>query len=252
MSDASTTSTKADTVKKRPNRSGDSWTRSLIALVVVGSSLAVILIISGVAIALADNRSSMSRLVFTSVLPLLGTWVGTVLAFYFARENLEAATDSTLALAGGRTETVVTKVMIREADILAHDLAANEDPKAVTLAAVRETMGKMDPPGRRVPIRDANRVVLYVLHDSTLAAYAEELPAGEKVDDKTIGDLLDDPKYRQLIEANGFVSEKATISEARTVMTSIENCNDVFVTPTGKRDERAVGWLTNTLLAGIQ
>ena len=57
---------------------------------------------------------------------------------------------------------------------------------------------------------------------------------------------------RQLIGANGFVSEDATISEARTVMTSIENRNDVFVTPTGKRDERAVGWLTNTLLAGIQ
>jgi hypothetical protein len=29
-------------------------------------------------------------------------------------------------------------------------------------------------------------------------------------------------------------------------------CNDVFVTETGKRDERAVGWLTNTLLAGVQ
>ena len=235
----------------RAKRSGDSWTRSLIALVIVGSSLAVILVISGVAIALADNRSTTSRLVFTSVLPLLGTWVGTVLAFYFARENLEAATDSTLALAG-KTDTTVTKVMIREADIVAHDLAANEDPKTVKLSAVRKTMAKTNPPGRRVPIRDANRLVLYVLHDSTLTAFAEDLPAGEKVDDKTIGDLLADAKYRQLIEANGFVSENATISGARTVMTSIENCNDVFVTPNGKRDERAIGWLTNTLLAGIQ
>src|SRR4051812_39073052 len=184
---------------KRTNRPGDSWTRSLIALVVVGSSLLVVLILSGVAIGFADNRSAMARLVFTSVLPLLGTWVGTVLAFYFARENLEAATDSTLALAGGRTDTPVTKVMIPEADILAHDVPATEDPKAVTLASIRATMGKMAPPGRRVPVRDANRAVLYVIHDSTLTAYAEELPAGEKVDDKTIRDLVDDPKYRQLI-----------------------------------------------------
>ena len=29
-------------------------------------------------------------------------------------------------------------------------------------------------------------------------------------------------------------------------------CNDVFVTASGKRDERAIGWLTNTLLAGVQ
>jgi hypothetical protein len=35
-------------------------------------------------------------------------------------------------------------------------------------------------------------------------------------------------------------------------MRSIDNCNDVFVTPTGKRDERAIGWLTNTQLAEIQ
>ena len=94
--------------------------------------------------------------------------------------------------------------------------------------------------------------MLAVIHDSTLTAFAEDVPAGEKFEDKTLGDLLDDAKYKQLIEANGFVSENATISEARTVMTSIENCNDVFVTPTGKRDERAIGWLTNTLLAGIQ
>jgi hypothetical protein len=36
------------------------------------------------------------------------------------------------------------------------------------------------------------------------------------------------------------------------VTASIKNCNDVFVTDTGKRDEPAIGWLTNTLLAGDQ
>ena len=35
-------------------------------------------------------------------------------------------------------------------------------------------------------------------------------------------------------------------------MASIKYCNDVFVTPTGKREDRAIGWLTNTLLAGVQ
>ena len=44
----------------------------------------------------------------------------------------------------------------------------------------------------------------------------------------------------------------ATVAEARTVMSSIAHCNDVFVTASGKREERAIGWLTNTLLAGVQ
>ena len=81
----------------RSPRSGEALTRALIAIVIVGASLLSILVISGGAIALADDKAAMSRLVFTSVLPVLGTWVGTVLAFYFARENLEAATSSTLA-----------------------------------------------------------------------------------------------------------------------------------------------------------
>ena len=49
-----------------------------------------------------------------------------------------------------------------------------------------------------------------------------------------------------------FVSEKATVADARAAMTAKKDCNDVFVTPTGKVEERAIGWLTNTLLAGVQ
>jgi uncharacterized Tic20 family protein len=33
-----------------------------------------------------------------SILPLLGAWVGTIIAFYFARDNFDAATRNTSAL----------------------------------------------------------------------------------------------------------------------------------------------------------
>jgi hypothetical protein len=35
---------------------------------------------------------------FAIVLPLLGTWVGTILAFYFGQKNYEAATQGTIEL----------------------------------------------------------------------------------------------------------------------------------------------------------
>jgi hypothetical protein len=232
---------------------GDTWARQLIAVVVVGMSFACILAISGLAIGFADDRSEVSKTVFTAVLPVLGTWVGTVLAFYFARENLEAATSSTLRLTGRETSSPVTAVMIKEVDFIALDVPAGTDPGSVTIADVRKKMREIDPPSRRLPIRDPNRVVLYVIHDSTLTAFADKqrLPMAE-VETMTIGDLLADDEYKRLIEAIGFISEKAEISEARYVMASIDNCNDIFVTPTGKRDERAIGWLTNTSLAEIQ
>src|SRR5712691_1865567 len=40
-----------------------------------------------------------AKYVFAAVLPLLGTWVGTVLAHYFQKENLAAATQSISDLA---------------------------------------------------------------------------------------------------------------------------------------------------------
>ena len=115
-------------------------------------------------------------------------------------------------------------------------------------------MQENDPPSRRVPIRDTARAVLCVIHDSTLTAYVEsqEGLTIETLGDTTLGGMLDDKKFGALIKANGYVAKTATVADARSVMAAIDNCNDIFVTDTGKPDERAIGWLTNTLLAGLQ
>jgi hypothetical protein len=234
-------------------KTADVSTRKWLAVGIVGASILGAVVISSVAIlAAGDDRAETSRLVFSALLPLLGTWVGTVLAFYFARENLEAATQSTLALAGLETGTPVTRVMIPERDFLAYDLGADERVDDVPLAALRDKMRELVPPFRRLPIRNASGAALYVLHDATLTAYAESQGQTTATVDKTLGDLLGDPTSRELVEAIGFVPESATVADARAVMASVKNGNDVFVTSTGKRDERAIGWLTNTLLAGVQ
>jgi hypothetical protein len=225
----------------------------MLAVAIVGASVVGIVIVASVAIVFADDdRAEASRLVFSSVLPLLGTWVGTVLAFYFARENLAAATESTLRLAGRELATPVTDVMIRQSEWLTYNLAEGEDVEGVQLSAIHAKMRTIDPPSRRLPILNPSGAVLYVIHDSTLTAYAESEGQTSATLDKTVGDLLAVPEYQQLVEAIGFVAETATVGDARIAMTSIKYCNDVFVTPSGKRDEPATGWLTNTLLAGVQ
>lgn len=234
-------------------QNADTSTRRWLAVGIVGASIIGIVAISAIAIALAGGtRAETSRLVFSSVLPLLGTWVGTVLAFYFARENFQAATESTLRLAGIETATPVTQVMIRERDFTAYDLSEGQNVATVSLAEVRTKMQGMTPPSRRLPIRSVSGVVLYVIHDSTLTAYLESARQRSTTPDETIGGLLNTGEFRELVEAIGFVAEKATVADARAVMANIKNCNDVFVTAGGKRDEPAIGWLTNTLLAGVQ
>jgi hypothetical protein len=67
---------------------------------ILGSSIAVILlsITIIVAAAITDKGSvkDSATLILSTVLPLLGTWVGTVLAFYYTKENFESASRSTL------------------------------------------------------------------------------------------------------------------------------------------------------------
>jgi hypothetical protein len=89
-----------------------------------------------VAILAADKgqRDSITRLVFVSVLPLFGTWVGTILAFYFASRNLETATASTLNLAQATARlagiptaaTLVTERMIPRAEMKVLTLTEEE------------------------------------------------------------------------------------------------------------------------------
>ena len=113
-------------------------------------------------------------------------------------------------------------------------------------------MQGMVPPSTQLPIRNSSGAVSYVIHDSMLTAYAESVSQTTTTLDKTIGDLLSVPSFKELVEAIGFVPEKAAVADARAVMANIKNCNDVFVTANGKRDEPAVRWFTNTLLAGVQ
>ncbi len=233
----------------------DGQTRVKLANRIIGAAVIGITLVSALAIWLADTdeaRAEMARLVFASVLPLLGTWVGTVLAFYFAKENLQAATDSTLRLTGRRDPaTPVAVVMIPRSKITSHDLGASVDPGTVPIAVLRDTMHNKG--FRRIPILSSAGAVLYVVHDSTIARYAEaEQKRPSELSAETMGDLLADAGLKAQVEAMGFVAANADLGQARAAMRSVKGCNDVFVTQDGRRDDPVVGWITNTELAGLE
>lgn len=234
---------------------GDARTRARLAITIVALSLLGVAVASAVALIFATeaNRPEMARLVFASVLPLLGTWVGTVLAFYFARENLQAATESTARLVGRiQPRTPVLEAMIPKARIISHDLAVGAGVQAVRLVELYDKMTASRV--GRIPILDASGAVLYVVHKATIDSFASSLqtPRDPAALTETMGVLLDNPDLKKLVEAIGFVGPTAVVEEARTAMRSVEGCNDVFVTTSGNKDGPVIGWLTNTDLAGMK
>jgi len=143
--------------------------------------------------------------------------------------------------------------MIPKSRFVAYDLGPTEDVNFVELSAIYAKMRQLDPSARRLlPIRSASGAVLYVIHDSTLTAYAEGVgePSGQL--DNTLGDLLGVNEFNDLITAFALVpcKQPSRMHEASWRRSRIAMI--LFVTPSGKRDEHAIGWLTNTLLAGVQ
>lgn len=233
----------------------DTSVRNRIALWLIGLGAVGIIGASVAAIWLANDqtRPEMTRLVFASVVPLFGTWVGTVLAFYFARDNLQAATDSTVRLQAAMSgaQTPVSEVMIRKSSIKSMDVTDDSAAQSLTLKSIADQMTADKV--KRMPILTSPGSVLYVVHLSTLAQFADRI----KKDLATLGpeklsDLLKEADLALLIRAFGIVRAGAVLAEARSAMNSVANCNDVFVTANGKPDEPVIGWITNTLLAGVQ
>jgi hypothetical protein len=187
----------------------------------------------------------MARLVFASTVPLLGTWIGTVLAFYFARENLEAAsnaqqraTESTAALAGIAPSTPVAHVLIPKDRI---------DPQEVVADEAAANGLKLS----RLPVFGPSGAALYVVHEPDIDKYAQgvSVASTELSDEHTLEQLVKTPDLGRAVTAFAAVPLSADVGQARAKLHADPECKDVFVTMSGRADDVALGWLTNHDLA---
>ncbi len=199
----------------------------------------------------------MARLVFASTVPLLGTWIGTVLAFYFARENLEAAsnaqqraTESTAALAGIAPSTPVAQVLIPRDRIDPQEVVADE--AAANRLKLRDLYNRMRETKRsRLPVFGPSGAALYVVHEPDIDKYAQSVPVAstELSDEHTLEQLVKTPDLGKAVTAFAAVPLSADVGQARAKLHADPECKDVFVTMSGRADDVALGWLTNHDLA---
>jgi hypothetical protein len=194
--------------------------------------------------------ADQAQTVMSTVLPVIGTWVGTVLAFYFARENFEAAARASAQMAAGRTESPALDIAIPRAAIESFEMDDSQQPKDVKLADIRK---KMNDHGRyRMPIFNKAGVARHVIHqqplDSHIAARTINKEPPDKVSEATLNDLLNSEQGKQVINAMAFAPERATIGEVKSAMESRPGCQDVFMTRSGSPSEPVIAWVTNNEL----
>jgi hypothetical protein len=202
----------------------------------------------------------VAKYIMATILPVVAGWVGTVLAFYFGKENFEAATRSVTSAARALTSkeklaaTVTGSLGKKRSEFKALSLTADEskDPASVKLDRIEAGFTeekKKDKPYERLPVLLANDVPYMVLHRSTLNSFLVDKkrePDGKDKDakDYTLKDLFQKVEY---LPKDSFVTvgPDATAAQAKTDMEKIGNCSDVFVTADGTRQGAVTRWITN-------
>jgi hypothetical protein len=189
------------------------------------------------------------------VLPMIGTWVGTVLAFYFGKQQLEAATRSVTAIA--RELTPEEKLgSIKAIDkMIPRGLmfASTEEPaKLKLLDEITRLEGTRK--GSRLPVLTKDDRPLNVIHRSTIEQFIVKAmgsgKSSDQVKDLTLQDLLQDVDLGPAVQKSvAVVPETATLADAKRAMAAMSSwCQDVIVTRTGTAAEPVIGWITNVIL----
>ena len=206
----------------------------------------------------ADDKEvrGLTLTVFSTLVPMFGTWVGTVIAFYFARENYEVAAKSTRELVGQLGDDRLKQIPVRQVwipvdQIVAKTIAANETEANVLIGDLKDMLNDKV---SRVPVWDANKVIKYLLHESLiykyLAVHGREVTLqGGAARPATLQDLLDHADLKDIATAIAFVGTSETLADAKKAMEGKPGCQDVFVTTTGQAAAPVAGWITNVVIA---
>ena len=230
--------------------------RSVLTFVVVCISITGIFILSWIVLK-AKNDLPTAQFVFGAVLPLLASWIGTIMAFYFSKDNFQAAnqavTDMTKAMtAMDRLKSIPVAGKMRSLKDIKSAVVKQGDEAKNKLVDLFKTFDGYE----RMLILAEDKSVRYLIYramaDKFLSQRLLNPPAGAGAPtDLTLKDLLDSPVNESKIFENSFVfvAQDATLADAKLKMDALKNCNDVFVTKTGNRTEPLLGWITDNTIA---
>lgn len=235
------------------------------ALVVILVIASVIILVAGInAIRVPEKEQwdqffDVAKYVLGVLLPVIGAWVGTVLAFYFGQVNFEAASRSAANLVRQLSPreklqaAACGQAMMKINDITSFKVPPDKTEADITIEQLIDQGFEKDKshPRQRLPILDVEGRGKYVLHRSTIDAFVAPKKHPPDVDETTLSlkDLLEDSKLKDYI-VNSFLplAPDATLADAKDLLDKNPQCLDILVTQDGTKNGTVVGWITNVIV----
>jgi len=241
-----------------------SLARVLITFVVVSISFLALIAITQ---SPTPEKADVTNQILTAVLPLFGTWIGTIMAFYYTKDNLDAANHNVNQLVNKiiSPDEKLQATAARDKMILYGQMyIVREGANDKLLAKLKEMDDEAAKAGsknkwNRIPVLNQNDQPVYIVHRSLinefLAAKAQENPPPN----------LADLTFQDLRAHKDFVDRKVLDTTFRTVKVGDSmalakklldewkdrNCQDVFVTSDGTEQGKVIGWITNVVIQEV-
>jgi hypothetical protein len=219
--------------------------RERLSLLVIGISAIVLLFVTYKILSHSNADTDDYQFVYSSILPLLGTWVGSVLAFYFGKENYEAASRQYEKMIDKLTPEILDDVMVNQIMISKKTMVLKkwEDIKAKTVKEVTDFMMEIDK--SRLPILDAQGKIKYIIHASILSKPVKD--ASDKSQPVDTTQKMEDfiKIYTGMVDQIVLVKENEILEKVREKLNATPNCKDVFVEDA---NGNLLGWITDTLV----
>ena len=244
-----------------------------IIVLILSFTILILLVVLGFKIisnSAYDNEKKFSDVkeLLGLLLPVIGTWVGTILVYYFSKENFKAATENVNRLVGKVKSTEekfqeinVSEVMLKPEDF---SLKLFDDEAALMNCNIEELLIFMtDSNAERLPILQKNTLqFIFLIYRSTIERFKLGYESGTinlnqlKSPKKPFRDLTMQDFFKsdydlakvlnEVKDKQRFLTINASLAEASKMMDAF--WQDVFITETGNKDGKVLGWVTNNLI----
>ncbi|MDR3180975.1 MAG: hypothetical protein LBT61_03485, partial [Prevotellaceae bacterium] len=207
--------------------------KGIIYTIVIGTlAIAIFLLVAEICF---DKGSSGISFVTQSLLPLWGTWAGTILAFYFGKSNFEAVSKSYQEVIKKLTpEEKIASIKVKDIMIPFDKITAliYEKDKDKNLEDLLNIEGFKQ--RSRYAIFHEDGTLAYIIHRSEFTCYiSENVFKGRSVEDvkattleEFIRNGLSASETPTWITA-AFVPVTANLLEAKQAMDAVKKCHDV-------------------------
>ena len=230
-------------------------TWALVAILAIASLIIVVAGVNAIRVPEKEQRDQffdIAKYVLGVLLPVIGAWVGTVLAFYFGQVNFEAASRSAANLVRQLSPReklqaeAAGKAMMKINEVTAFKIPPDKTEADITIRALIDEGFEKDKssPRQRLPVLDAEGRGKYVLHRSTIDAFVAPKKRPPDVDESTLSlkDLLEDAKLKDYI-VNSFLplASDGTLADAKDLLDKNPQCLDILVTQDGTKNGIVAG-----------